>query len=815
MQNPKHFLGTAFLLLTLLEVNAQQAKDSMINNIEQSIKASVNNTIGATINNVKKISPPTISADSIENELKSQGRAMVTEAIAPLTGIGNDLRQQFTPKAVIFQKGKLISNSKVELNVDYSNSQDIEGDSIGIYEGNKLRYSLSSGVSVKNMPFNFEFSGNENEVLNYKPTQGDLGKFNFDHKAYVDKIKNSITEKVNPDVLAAATVNRINAIKTDYQKKLLSEIKDIQGNLSTEKALNLPADITNLDVKDVASLKRKIITEEDEQKYRNSLELVNQLGKEKDLTDNKKALYETAKKEIGRYEKLGAVYEKVIAAKERFSNNKIVKELQSQLPFSKGNFASYLNKPGNLENVAKQYTNLSGLQQLFLNLTKFDIGQNALQGNKLDVNNVINTGINTEFTNKNISLGFILGKNNTFNPYMQNGITQTVNTEYSQLTGIKIGSGTASSFSKSLSLNTYSFKADNYNVGTNGMGAPAYLQTAPHKDAVLSLHTSYPIAANQVVEVELSKSFGMYSNAQTVNIDKKQPGSLADGLGGSNGNSNYAAAVSYGGEILKSEVAVGFKTVGLGYNNPGTNFLRRGDNMASLSVARKFYKNKITVKYKGEYHNQHFDPSKNYNNKLFANKLQVGLKVNRNTRLKASLYNNTSSMEMYSKPSLKSNFWGTSMDGTYRLKIRRFKVMNTTMFGIDRASFPSFTDGTYSNNSFSLAHTSSFAMKNKIVSAIVMASHSSNTEYYFNTSMFTSEANYTIQVTTAINIGGSLGYYANTGWNKQVGIKGQLNGTLLKKIIIGFESGYKKAIEITRPEMANQFYLNANVHYNL
>jgi hypothetical protein len=80
--------------------------------------------------------------------------------------------------------------------------------------------------------------------------------------------------------------------------------------------------------------------------------------------------------------------------------------------------------------------------------------------------------------------------------------------------------------------------------------------------------------------------------------------------------------------------------------------------------------------------------------------------------------------------------------------------------------------------------------------------------------MFSSETNYSYPVSNTIRLGNSVGYYDNAGWNKQVGIKQQVSAVLMSKLNIDIDLTYKKAVEVIRPELANQLFVTAGMHLN-
>jgi hypothetical protein len=60
-----------------------------------------------------------------------------------------------------------------------------------------------------------------------------------------------------------------------------------------------------------------------------------------------------------------------------------------------------------------------------------------------------------------------------------------------------------------------------------------------------------------------------------------------------------------------------------------------------------------------------------------------------------------------------------------------------------------------------------------------------------------------------------LGYYINSGWNRQVGLKEQVSFTASKNINVDIGIDYKRAVKIIRPELASPIFVNTSVSYRL
>ena len=95
----------------------------------------------------------------------------------------------------------------------------------------------------------------------------------------------------------------------------------------------------------------------------------------------------------------------------------------------------------------------------------------------------------------------------------------------------------------------------------------------------------------------------------------------------------------------------------------------------------------------------------------------------------------------------------------------------------------------------------------------LLVNQSDNKDYYFNTSFVNAEIDYGYALGEKIRLNSGAGFYSNAGWNKQIGIKQQLSGTLFSKMDIDISVSYKKAVKVIREELANQVFISSSVHY--
>jgi hypothetical protein len=136
-------------------------------------------------------------------------------------------------------------------------------------------------------------------------------------------------------------------------------------------------------------------------------------------------------------------------------------------------------------------------------------------------------------------------------------------------------------------------------------------------------------------------------------------------------------------------------------------------------------------------------------------------------------------------------------------------------FSLARQSFdiPMLTGQQYISKTWLITHTSSLVLNENLMTVTLLMNRSDNRDYYFNTSFLNAEVNYSYKTGKQIRLSSGAGFYSNTGWNKQVGLKQQISGTIFKKLDIDMDVSLKRAVTIIRPELANQVYISTSVHY--
>ncbi|PZR26535.1 MAG: hypothetical protein DI535_14090 [Citrobacter freundii] len=761
--------------------------------------------------------------DKLTDPLKRTGDVFKQEVLG-LTNVNvvgqaktdlNSLSSNISSKVKLLTSAKPFSLGKTELLASYSYPQDTSGVALGGYRSMQglADYSLHGSFMTMSIPFNLDLDANNGFSTMARPPVNDFYSINFDPQKYRQLLQDQVLKKIRPEQVLSTLMSRIDKVRNEYEQKLSGELSSIQQQFQQKSGeiLPIPQEITDLSKSDLTSLRSSMFKDFTPDKYAEQLKRLQEL---KAAASSAEVIGEMRKVEaaVGKYEALDKMFARFKEKKDQFENNKIVKELRSHLPFTPDKFREYLSKPGNLKDVISKYGSLSSIQSLFMSLTKLDLGQNPVQSGDLNMKDLLNTGLNTAFESKNAKAGLIVGKNNNVNNWMQGGLNSIVGNEYSGLTGITLGTGTNSRSEQSVSFNLFNF------MNTPGMSDPMqqfranYLANAPRQDAVITYHSAFKLGSRHEIKIDLSKSFGTYKNQQnddSVRFTK----TATDGLLGSEGKANYAAMVNYDGEVFNTPVQLMVKKVGMGYNNPGNIFLRRGETQVQLAFARNFLKQKLNIRYKTDYRHQQFDPEKRFIANTFSNKLQMNYRVRRNTRVGLSYQR--SDYKTTSLYQANGNGASTTLqaDGSYRFTIADKKISSTSTLNLQSMNLPTSAGVAYKNTTLLVVHTSSIPIQQNMLLLTLMGNLSKNKEYYFNTAFVNTEVSYVYAAGKGIRLSSGSGLYYNKGWNTQIGVKQSVTATLAQRLELDLNLDYRKAVRTIRPELANQLLIYSSVRY--
>jgi len=786
MKQAKVLLWLALVGSTICESSAQERSDNPVGRVNIPAPRQ-------ELNKLKNEIVPALPDRIIKKQVALFVNAPVSQLKLEIKSLSTELKQKIDLfHGPIFR----FKDARFELN-GMTNQGGKDSLSLLPYSQNVLDYNLGVTSMISHLPFNVGIKGNANNI--YATSNNPLDnfyKFNFDHRKYIQDVQNGLMKKLSPDVIAATVLQKINSIKAQYDNQLKNEVNEIRNDFLKQYniPLQIPTELLDISITDLSSLQNKLLNGS--------------------IIPSRDSLLNITQANANRSQALEKVFEKIVKIKSAFDNNAAVKQLRSIIPVTPATYKAFISNPANLEKILDDHVNLSTFQRLFFNITKLDIGQNAIKSGEFSLEDVVHSGINAEFQNRKSTVGLVYGKSNRIDNWMQTGLQSMVANEYSKIAGFKFGTGTSASFEQSVSINFFDFNSP-LPVNARDINQQSeYLPVARHKDATITYHSAFSIRKANRLSVDISKSFGGFTqgfSADSLSYKTNPYSSLI----GDAGKANYAARIDYAGDIWNSEIGAYFKKVGLGYNNPGNAYLNRGETSLGLRFGKKLLKNKLSLRYAGDFRNQIFDPAKNYFHHSINNKLQAGLKLPKSSRITLSYSQNNSRTRFIGEDSKDGINSRIQVDGSYNFRLGHRKIINYATLSHQQLKLPMIGGSDFSNSMLLFVYSSSVVIKKNVLTLSLLMNKSNSKEYYFSTSTSSIETNYGFRLLEGkLRLNSALGYYANSGWNKQIGIKQQLGADLLKKFNVDVEVGYKKAVQVIHQELANQFFATIMTHYN-
>ncbi len=733
------------------------------------------------------------------------------------SGIGsNPVLQSVKDKFNLFGKGKTISLSDVQLNTEYFNTGD-SAKGIGSNAIGPMRYGIyaSARLHVLHIPFQLRYQAIDGLGTLMSPTTSSFYTGNFDVDAYRQLLIQKVMEQVRPDQVMPIIKSRMDEIRARYERKLANELQEIGSRMLLEKSKGLVSveTLRNLSYSDPVALRNTVFSGLSLDRYREMLAKRDELLKMKPASSlDSIAAYREAEEYIRDYNGRTEVLELVMNARKALAADPSFSELASHFPFTKEKFRQYLKNPKNLNEIIARFGQLSGIQKVFTRLTHVNLGQNPLKGGDFEFKNVLNNGLDLGMMSSKMNAALKVGKKNHVNKWMRTGLNSIVENEYSGLLGMQIARGTQGLTQQTLSVNFFNFANGPVQAGRPDSYLTSFLPNARRQDAVVTYGIGFNLGSGHNLKVDVSKSLGTYRNMLDADSGLSQK-SAAASLLGSSGFANYAAALDYKGQLLKTKVDLQVSKVGLGYNNPGNFMLNRGQTRVKWGLTRDLLKRKLQVRYLGEFRQQHFDPQKRFRYHSLLSRFQGAFRMRKGNRLSVGYQRSDFRTTM---PDTKLDNGGLELwqaTGSFRFRWKKIPIFYTTNLNWQSLSVPSSPGLFYKTRSLLLMNNFSASLGKNVLGLTLFANISNDRDYFFNTSTYSSELSYSYRVGKLFQINSSLGYFSNLGWNNQIGTRQQISGRLLRSWDISMGFDIKRAIRTVRSDMANLMFMHATLTY--
>ncbi len=613
----------------------------------------------------------------------------------------------------------------------------------------------------------------------------------FDREGYLAQLKKKLSGSLNPSVLLPQIKNPLEDILRNARQSLTAELQQVnsryKGMLDME--LNHITGLKDLFSEDAKLLKNRFLNYSafksltEKQKQLAVLQQQINNGEEVDPT-----LLQSLQNEIGKLHGLQELIQKFEQHKTKWEQTGLLQKIRDFEVLKGKSITSMLNDPSTITRLARQKLSLSGLQRTFLNITRLEIGQNALSLAPLSFQNFINKGISTEFMAGRKTLRITAGKYSDFNsvfdypfsnsPFATNGIVKAFG----------INTGSESKFKTDVSVSSFSQMP----AEIPGLGNPA---ASMRQVLVTTILNNLSLGSQGNVSVELSRSATRYNGGD----DK---GNASRIIAMNDIMANTAIKLRYSDELIDEKLSyqVHFSKIANGYTNPGNSYLSPGSTEFGVALKKMLLKNRLSLSFRGNgrvyRYNDHIDASWINSNILFDARWKM--KKGQHIALRYQPVRMSRREEGVKKPV--NSIDRLSFDISIYKKFGKLTYRNFLSLTGQRNRYE-FSPGSFLNNkSVMISSYQHLMIGRRTIYVNLNYNHADATaQYYFMSTSLYAEAGYNYQIIKTITGSTGMVYNRVKGWYSQAGVRQTFSGQLGEKFSLHLYADLKRNLSVTQP----------------
>ena len=671
--------------------------------------------------------------------------------------------------------------------------------------------TVSNSWTVFGIPVGLQFTRQDFTGPEY--CSRNLFSFQFDREAYLNSLRDKIKLKIKTSDLLPDYNDALLKIKEAAVGRLRTSLDSISGSYKgvLGKQIEELGDPQNLLTGDIGTLQDKLLSADFLQSIESKKNQLAQLQQQLNTGGKiNMAQYDSLLQSVQSVAGVHAIIDKIKSFKEEAQKTGLLEKLQQGEQFKTNNMQQWLQEPDKLKTLAKDQLDLNGLQKLFLNMNRLQIGMNNINLSPLTLYQYTNNGVNAEFLNNKTYLFIMAGKQKEFSSLYDNHFTGSslFSTDNTAM-GVRVGRGDLQNSHAHFSLFSYTQNKSSYN---NNL-----ISVVSGKTVVFTFSNRLKVNEANYFDLEISKSTHKYDNQKNIYDTLMQGSSLSKQLmGGDDLMQQLAFTLQWNGEVRDRELTYDIHgtRIGKGYNNPGSLFLSRGMTELGGSVKKSFLESKLQLSARGNYREYSYSTNNSkYRNYNFSFQSKWKLKKGQYISLRYQPYQ-----------SLKcEDDKNMSIGGSNRLSLdmnirRRFGKINYQHL-ISLAALKNdynFDTVPVNNHSVLISSMQTITINKK--------SYYLNTQYnrastasalaLFNT-QFTCDAGIVYNIGKTIMGSTGVNYNSTKDWFQQTGIKQGFSGQLGEKFTVSFYADILKNIKEYRPNNMGNIRLDWSLQYLL
>jgi hypothetical protein len=761
--------------------------DSAFKNEQALVPVDKMKPLSATI---KGINLKALQPDSIP---KAAFRLVTNTGLSSFKQFKNSLVDSLRPFKSILGELKEAYKNPVKLNraeAEYTGMFDSSYlyNNTAAYLGN---FNLSSDWTIANIPATINILNQSWSDINNNYNRVSV---KFDKENYLNSIKKKLSGKFDPASLlqlpADAAQKMVEQAKNIFNSEL-SSLNDKYGGMLTNE-LSAFTGIKNLSTIDINSLRQKFLNPDFIKQVLGKQNLLATLQEK--INSGEKINQQdfiTLQNEVVKLKAVQDLIGKVEEHKSKWESSGLLKKIKESELLRKDKIMQLVNDPSSIRKMAKQHLSLKGLQRMFLNINRLDVGQNALSLSPVSFRSFLSNGAVTEFLNKGKSILLMVGKYKDFNSILDYNFSANLFSGNGIAKAARIELGKSKISSSHLSVSSFNQSLLNSIIPSNAADF--------RKILVTTVSNQFLLGQKGQVSFDLSRSASQYQhpvNATDSTLPNKN--TLSGILSGDNLFANTAIAIKYSDEFPLNGLSYqfSFNKVANGYSNPGNSFLSNGSTELGLNFRKTFLKNKIQVSVRANGREYKFSENDNRKWRSIYLTLDARWKMKKGQYM-ALRYQPTRMVRIEDlSKQVVTSIERLSFDANLYKRFNKTSYRNLVTLSYQSSSY-AFIQSASKTSSFLLNSFQNISIGKNLLYVNSTYNKASNQSgfVYLNTSFLT-EAGYTYQLFRKLSASSGVTYNSITGWFRQLGVRQTLSGQLGEKFSVNIYIDARKNLAV-------------------
>jgi hypothetical protein len=484
-----------------------------------------------------------------------------------------------------------------------------------------------------------------------------------------------------------------------------------------------------------------------------------------------------------------------------------IKDMLNSQHAVRSNLGKWMQDPASTTRIAQNLVPMSGLQRFFMKVKDLNLGNIAANASKGTVSDLFMTGMAGSLLSKNNYLMTAIGKTREIRG-MDAGLDATMNAPARSLQFVRLGKGDLGNGHSHLSV----LNANSRNEPGRAPNVHALMQNT----FVGAVSKEIDLGEYGKIEAELSKS----ANRTGGNGPSSQDHAAMTKAAVANFFDDFfvtiSTGLSYSGSVKEwgTTHTVYFNYSGMGYNNPGNPYARRGMIQYGLNLKRSWLKNRAVIQLRSDVKNMERSAVsgsqwKNYNFSLNG-RYRLSRKLTLSSRLMQSQMNTVS--DKYSDAVFTNR--KISFSSSWNGKTGNLPFFNQASLGLQQMNY--ITAAAPINSLFintQVSHT--IPINGKMIAATIFYNRDlKNAAVYSN--LLNMDAGYHYTLLKILQCGSSLTFLDNKDVVRQIGIRQQAAAQLLKRWNVNVSVDARKdLINSAQNYLYGNFRTELSLHYQL